>query len=104
MAIADRSSSVPVEVLMFAAGRAVARAARRFGRCRVLVACGPGNNGGDALVAARLLAEGGGPVAIAHHASPRPAPEGTVAVPFAPEQAARADLVIDAVFGAGFRG
>ena len=55
MGVADRASSVPVEDLMFAAGRAVARAARRFGPCRTLVLCGPGNNGGDGLVAARHL-------------------------------------------------
>src|SRR5437763_80386 len=42
MGIADRASSVPVAALMHAAGRAVARAARRFGPCRTLVLCGPG--------------------------------------------------------------
>ncbi len=103
MAVADAASAVPIPVLMAAAGRAVARAARRFGPCRVLVLCGPGNNGGDGAVAARLLAEAGWPVAVAWERGGAPVP-GTVAVPFAPAEAARAALVIDAVFGAGMRG
>lgn len=110
MARADAASTVPVAVLMQAAGRAVARAARRFGRCRTLVLCGPGNNGGDGRVAARLLAQSGWPVSIApavSHPHPGPLPpagEGVVEVDFSPTEAARADLVIDAVFGAGMRG
>ena len=116
MARADAASTVPVGVLMQAAGRAVARAARRFGPCRTLVVCGPGNNGGDGAVAARLLAQRGWPVAIARYAreggagcaNPHPGPlsegEGVIVVPFAVGEAARAELVIDAVFGAGMRG
>ena len=103
MARADAASTVLVAILMEAAGRAIARAARRFGPCRTLVLCGPGNNGGDGRVAARLLADQGWPVAIAD-LRPGPPIPGTIAVPFAPAEAARADLVIDAVFGAGFRG
>ncbi|WP_305144416.1 NAD(P)H-hydrate epimerase, partial [Ameyamaea chiangmaiensis] len=55
MAAIDRSAArtVPVSVLMEYAGRAVARAVRRFlPPGRVLVLCGPGNNGGDGYVAA----------------------------------------------------
>ena len=55
------AAGTPVEVLMERAGRAVAWAVRR-GRsagptgARVVVVCGKGNNGGDGLVAARVLA------------------------------------------------
>lgn len=104
------SRTIPVATLMENAGRAVALAIKHFTKpCRVLVLCGPGNNGGDGYVAARYLADMGWPVAVAALIEPR---EGSDAasvaarfhgprVPFSPEEAARVDLVIDAVFGAG---
>ncbi len=107
---AAASAGLAVDVLMARAGFAVALlAARLFAPCRTLVLCGPGNNGGDGYVAAERLRARGWPVRVAALAAPRP---GTAAaraaaawhgriLPFTPEQAARADLVIDAVFGAG---
>jgi hydroxyethylthiazole kinase-like uncharacterized protein yjeF len=89
MARADKLAG-DVETLMQAAGRAVARAVQRhFAPCRTLVLAGPGHNGGDGRVAARFLAQAGWPVQVLAAAAASPA------------DVARADLVIDAVVGAG---
>jgi ADP-dependent NAD(P)H-hydrate dehydratase / NAD(P)H-hydrate epimerase len=81
-----------VEALMDAAGRAVARAVvQRYKPCRVLVLAGPGNNGGDGIVAARYLAQEGWPVRVL----------GLTEASIADVQ--RAELVIDALFGAGLK-
>lgn len=104
------AQTVPVSVLMENAGRAVARAILRYEKpARVLVLCGPGNNGGDGYVVARHLYDAGWPVAVAEMVAPKPggaAAEASarfrgVRVPFSVKETARADLVVDAVFGAG---
>ncbi|HEV7809941.1 MAG TPA: NAD(P)H-hydrate epimerase [Candidatus Limnocylindrales bacterium] len=63
---------VPGEQLMEQAGAAVAAAAHalavdtdRWGHGPIVILCGPGNNGGDGLVAARRLAATGVPVVVA---------------------------------------
>ena len=114
MAACDRlaiASGVPGIALMEKAGRAVADAvARRPLGTRILVVAGPGNNGGDGFVAARVLAERGYPVRLmllgdgaalkgdAAEAAKRW--NGSVEAA-APEQIAGVGVIVDALFGAG---
>ena len=96
MARADAAAprhGVPGPTLMANAGRAVARAIQtRFGPCRTLVLAGPGNNGGDGYVVARMLQHQGWPIAVAPLAPPRAGSDAAGAaslwhgptVPFAP--------------------
>ena len=113
MARADAAvlaAGMPTEALMEAAGRAVARAIRaRFRPCRTLVLAGPGNNGGDGYVAARYLEQAGWPVAVAALETPSLGTAAAAAAarwhgpmaPFNEAEAARAGLMVDALFGAG---
>jgi ADP-dependent NAD(P)H-hydrate dehydratase / NAD(P)H-hydrate epimerase len=115
MAEADRQTiagGVPGLELMDNAGRAVAELAARTkapGR-QVAVVAGPGNNGGDGFVAARLLAERGyqvrvllvgeaarlkGDAALAAKRWTGPV------LPAQPSGLDDADILIDALFGAG---
>jgi len=114
MGEADRltvAGGIPGTLLMENAGRAVADAvSRRFAPRRVAVLCGPGNNGGDGFVAARLLAERGWPVRLALLGD-RAALKGDAAwaasrwtgpvEPLGLGALYGAGLVIDALFGAG---
>jgi NAD(P)H-hydrate epimerase len=75
-----QAMGVPAKRLMEQAGAAVgagvkalAEATGRWGKGPVLILAGPGNNGGDGLVAARWLARAGADVAVVLVAtSPRP--------------------------------
>ena len=114
MARADRAaieSGVSGETLMENAGAAVAREiALRWSARPTVVLCGPGNNGGDGYVTARLLAQMGWPVMVAS-AVPPDRMKGDAArhaalwrentVPIAPEVLDGKALVVDALFGAG---
>lgn len=115
MAEADRltiAGGTAGMALMEKAGVAVADAVamRHPLGTRIVVVAGPGNNGGDGFVAARVLAERGYPVRLvlvgergrlkgdAAEAAQRWKGEAEAA---APEALERAGVVIDALFGAG---
>ncbi|SFI06763.1 yjeF C-terminal region, hydroxyethylthiazole kinase-related/yjeF N-terminal region [Bosea sp. OK403] len=115
MAAADRATiaaGTPGLALMERAGRAVADAVSRRARPGngVLVLCGPGNNGGDGFVAARLLRERGFDVTVAL-AGKRSALTGDAATMAARWTGAIAPiaaivphdhaLIVDALYGAG---
>jgi ADP-dependent NAD(P)H-hydrate dehydratase / NAD(P)H-hydrate epimerase len=114
---AIEQQGVPGFELMEAAGEALARTvAERAGSGRIAVVCGKGNNGGDGLVAARMLAETGFAVDVLllwpegelsgdakanleHLEAARQIEAGEL--PGALDGAA---VVVDAIFGTGFSG
>ncbi|MFZ2102108.1 MAG: NAD(P)H-hydrate dehydratase [Oricola sp.] len=106
-----KNAYAPGIAFMENAGAAVARMVlERFGDSRrALVLCGPGNNGGDGYVAARILGAAGMDVVLFAFGDPRAGSDAEIAASrcqvetqppdaFAP---AACDVVIDAVFGAG---
>jgi ADP-dependent NAD(P)H-hydrate dehydratase / NAD(P)H-hydrate epimerase len=125
----DRESQargISVDTLMENAGRAVAAAAEAlaggaYGR-RAVVVAGKGNNGGDGLVAARYLADRAmgvcaillePPEALREPASTNLERLGAgrpnarirpFSMPVLVRELDRADVVVDAIFGTGFRG
>jgi NAD(P)H-hydrate epimerase len=116
---------LPSLQLMRAAAKAVAAfALERFPRARrVTVLCGRGNNGGDGMMAARLLSSAGLEVTTLLLGEPETlagdaadawcelvgAGRGTIAAVKTPEELARhdgaleADLIVDALVGTGFK-
>ena len=116
------SGAVSIADLMDRAGQALAdEAARRVPGGSVVVVCGPGNNGGDGWVAARMLSERGREVSVIALRSPesltgaaagaaRAATDAGVAwrdestIADDDESLSGAALIIDAVFGFGLRG
>lgn len=114
MAEADRrtiAGGTPGVALMENAGRAVAdSAAMAAAGRRIVVVAGPGNNGGDGFVAARLLAERGFEVRVCLLGD-RAKLKGDAAVaagrwrgttgPALPDALGGCDLIVDALFGAG---
>jgi ADP-dependent NAD(P)H-hydrate dehydratase / NAD(P)H-hydrate epimerase len=115
MAQADRLTmalGVPGIQLMENAGRAVADtvAARHRLGSRIAVLTGPGNNGGDGFVAARLLGERGYLVRVLTLVAPDQLTGDAglaarafsgAAEPASVEALAGVDVVVDALFGAG---
>ncbi len=114
MGEADRLAVVagtPATDLMENAGKVVAREiAQRWSLRSVIVLCGPGNNGGDGFVVARLLHEAGWPVRVALLGQPDrltgPAQHHMqrwhqAIEPMTPDVLDGAELMVDAIFGAG---
>jgi ADP-dependent NAD(P)H-hydrate dehydratase / NAD(P)H-hydrate epimerase len=98
--------------LMENAGKAVAQAVsgRQSAGGRVIVLAGPGNNGGDGFVAARLLAERGYAVTVLlvgaieklkGDAAAAAKAWGRGVAAAKPDELAGADIIVDALFGAG---
>ena len=99
-------------LLMERAGAGVADVIRRVAAgAHVLVLCGPGNNGGDGYVAARVLREQGVPVRVAASGPPRTdlakrahASWGAAVEPLdddVGEPVRPAPILVDALFGTG---
>ena len=114
MGEADRQTiagGIPGIVLMEKAGLGVADAvSRRWPPRPLVVLCGPGNNGGDGFVTARVLAERGWPVRLAllgslaalrGDAADAAALWHGVVEPLTPAVLDGADLAVDGIFGAG---
>jgi ADP-dependent NAD(P)H-hydrate dehydratase / NAD(P)H-hydrate epimerase len=114
MSMADSAAidaGIPGVQLMEAAGKGAFDAiTQRWQPRPVIVLCGPGNNGGDGFVVARLLAASGWPVRLASlgdiknltgdaatHAEAWTEP----VLPLGLELLGDDDLVVDALFGAG---
>ena len=112
---AIETKGVPARQLMERAGEGLARAVGKHAPAgRIAIVCGKGNNGGDGLVAARLLRQAGRDVEVLAvwllewmgedaqaqaKVLPGPAP-----VPFHPDRLQKAHAIVDALLGTGFEG
>lgn len=114
MAEADRltiEGGKPGIQLMEYAGRAVAEVVHEhYTKCNLVILCGPGNNGGDGFIAARLLRDWGWRVSLFLHGAPgRLTGDAAEAAhrwagpihPMTPDACLGAEMVIDAIYGAG---
>jgi NAD(P)H-hydrate epimerase len=123
-ATTERFGIPSVDLMRHAAASIAAVAQQRFpGAKRVTVLCGRGNNGGDGMMAARLLAAAGAAVTVVLLGSPSEI-KGDAAVAWRELEAAgcckvrivgtagdlaghsdalRTDLILDAVLGTGFK-
>ncbi len=101
------AAGVSVDTLMERAGLALARAVWRFGGGRsTLILCGPGNNGGDGYVAARLLQSWGVTVRLAALLPPATDVAKRAAAQWSGKVddiagADSAPILVDAIFGTG---
>ncbi|HSF84943.1 MAG TPA: NAD(P)H-hydrate dehydratase [Acidimicrobiia bacterium] len=113
----DVAAAARIDDLMDRAGYGVQLVAAAMGVAygdRVIVLCGPGNNGGDGYVAARYLRRRGVDVRAYALAAPRAGTAAEralratqsagVAVADWRSEPEAADLIIDGLFGVGFRG
>lgn len=114
---ADRlamESDIPGEMLMENAGAAIAaHITAHWDPCPILILCGPGNNGGDGYVIARHLFEADWSVTVACFGDPAQLKGDAAvmfkrcpvsAVPIAEISIPNEGMVVDALFGAGFKG
>ena len=112
---AIETKGVPARQLMERAGEGLARAVGKHAPAgRIAIVCGKGNNGGDGLVAARLLRQAGRDVDVLAVWPPEWMGEdaqaqvkvlpGPAPVPFHPDRLQKAHAIVDAVLGTGFEG
>jgi ADP-dependent NAD(P)H-hydrate dehydratase / NAD(P)H-hydrate epimerase len=104
---AELACKIALPELMERAGAALAEAVWRFGGgAATLVLCGPGNNGGDGYVVARLLAARGVSVQVVAHGEPttdlsRAARALWTGPVMSLDEAMPALVLVDALFGTG---
>lgn len=110
-----RQAGLPMYLLMEMAGEAVwQRIQNAYPRSRLLVLCGKGNNGGDGFVVARLARQAGWNVTLiqleegsqgdAEKARQAYLIRGGEISPWSAHLLDKAELIVDAMLGTGFKG